>query len=63
MTTDAPHLKIRALVKAAGTQKTVAKALGISQQYLCEVLSGRRDVSRSLAVKLGYRRVIAFVER
>lgn len=63
MTLDGPHQKLRAMVEAAGTQKVVAKELHISQQFLCEVLSGKRDVSKRLAAKLGYQRVVAFVER
>lgn len=62
ISTDLPHQKLREMVKAAGTQKAVAKELRISQQFLCEVLSGKRDVSQSLAQKLGFKRVVGFVK-
>lgn len=50
-------------VKATGSQKALAKELGISCAYLNDVLSSRRDVSYELANKLGYRRVVCFVHK
>lgn len=41
-------------------QKDVAERLGISPQYLCDVLKGRRDISAHLAERLGYERIVAF---
>lgn len=46
---------------ALGSQKELAVRLSISQQYMSEVLSGRRDISKSLALKLGYTRIYAFI--
>ena len=62
-TIPTPLQVLRQMVEQAKTQKAVAAQLRISQQYLCEVLSGRRDVSKSLADKLGYQRVITFLPK
>jgi transcriptional regulator with XRE-family HTH domain len=51
-------IRIRCLTK--GSQREVAKLLGISEQYLANVLNGRRGISTALAEKLGYERVTAF---
>lgn len=51
---------LRARVKAAGNQRDAAKALGISQQYLSDVLSGARPVSDRLLRRLGLRKVITY---
>lgn len=47
-------------VAEKGSQKEAAKALGIPQSVLSEVLSGRRDVSGKLAQKLGLARRIVY---
>lgn len=39
-----------------GSRKKAAISLGISPQYLCDVVMGRRDVSDNLAAKLGWSR-------
>ena len=44
------------------SQKELADELGISPQYLSDVLKGRREISAQLASKLGYERVITFVK-
>lgn len=51
---------IRQKVKAHGSQIKTAKELDIAPAYLSDILNGRRDVSDSVARKLGYRRVIFF---
>lgn len=43
------------------SQKKLAARLGISPQYLCDVLKGRREISAELASRLGYERVVTFV--
>jgi hypothetical protein len=48
-------------VKKAGMAKIAAFRLGISAQYLSDVINGRRDISEQLAEKLGYRKVVMFV--
>lgn len=47
-------------VRAAGSQKAAARLLGISTQYLNDVLRLRRAVSASLAATLGYDRIVRF---
>lgn len=42
------------------SQKTLAERAGVSPQYLCDVLKGRRDVSAQMAERFGYMRVITF---
>ena len=42
------------------SQKRVAAGLGITPQFLNDVLRGRRDVSENLAMALGYRRCVYF---
>lgn len=37
---------------ALETQAVVAAKLGVSRQYLCDVLKGRRGISQDLPVKL-----------
>lgn len=44
----------------AASQKEIAKELGISAAYLCDILQGRRDVSASVAAMLGLRRHVVF---
>jgi transcriptional regulator with XRE-family HTH domain len=43
------------------TQKDVAKDLGISPQYLSDILKGRREISAEVARRLGFERVVTFV--
>ena len=44
----------------AGSQKAWALENGISPQYVCDVMQGRRAPSDRLARALGYRRVVSF---
>ncbi len=43
-----------------GGQKAAADMLGITPQYLCDILQGRRDVSETVAGKLGYGREVVY---
>jgi transcriptional regulator with XRE-family HTH domain len=45
-------------VSRHGSQKAAATALGISAQYLNDLLQGRRDASDNILEKLGLRRVV-----
>lgn len=49
-------------VKRAGNQKEAAKALGISAQYLNDLIQGRREPSDAVLEKLNLRRVIVRVK-
>ena len=43
-----------------GTSLSKSAALGISPQYLCDILQGRRDISSTVADRLGYERIVLF---
>lgn len=42
-------------VQAHGSQKEAAKALKISEQYLSDMLKGRRKITEKIAWKFAYR--------
>jgi DNA-binding transcriptional regulator YdaS (Cro superfamily) len=46
--------KLRKAVETAGSQRAYASAIGVSEQYLCDCLKGRRDIGKSIAGPLGY---------
>ncbi len=46
--------QLRAVVALHGNQRAAAKALGISQQYISDILKGSRKISASVADKLGF---------
>ncbi|ARU40177.1 hypothetical protein CCB80_03105 [Armatimonadetes bacterium Uphvl-Ar1] len=56
---DVVHLIMRECQKSS--QKTVAEQIGISPQYLSDILKGRREISTAVAEKLGLERVVTFV--
>jgi hypothetical protein len=45
-------------VRKAGSQKEAAEALGISAQYLNDLLQGRRGASDNVLEKLGLKRIV-----
>jgi hypothetical protein len=49
------------LVERSGTQTALARDLGISGVYLCDILHGRRGISEKLAGKMGWRKVTVYV--
>jgi DNA-binding transcriptional regulator YdaS (Cro superfamily) len=55
-----PVTELRQQVKAKGSQKAVADGLAISPSLLNDILKGKRNVSESLAARLGYERVIVY---
>lgn len=57
---DQMREKLREYVAIAGTQTIAAFQLGFSAGYLSDALAGRRDISRQLAERLGYERVLLF---
>ena len=61
---DVPNLAIEELKKrvAASSQKVVAEQLGISPQYLSDILMARRDLSDNVIVKLGFMKVSVYVK-
>jgi DNA-binding transcriptional regulator YdaS (Cro superfamily) len=47
-------------VDAAGGQAKFAALAGVSPQYVCDCLSGRRDIGKSIARVLGYELVTMY---
>lgn len=47
---------IEDMVNAAGSQRKVARSLGISDSYLSDIINERRDISDEVAKKLGYQK-------
>lgn len=45
------------------SQIATAKRLGFTPQFICDVLKGRREITESLAERLGYNRVTRFAAR
>jgi hypothetical protein len=54
---ETPLVALKRLVRECGTQAAAADKLEITQQYLCDLLRGRRGFSDAVANKLGYERV------
>lgn len=52
--------KLVEAVKKAGGQRAWAKANGVSEQYVCDVIQGRRGIGEKLAQPLGYRPVTRY---
>lgn len=55
--------EVKRWIFAAGSQKKAAKALGISEQYMTDVVKGRREVGPTLANALGYDKVIMYTPK
>lgn len=52
--------ELRRRVQKVETQKEAATVLGVSAQYLNDVLRGRREIAATLAQALGYQRITLF---
>lgn len=52
--------KLRDAVALAGSQKAFAATCGVKQSYMCDMLHGRRPVSDSTLLVLGYRRKVVY---
>ena len=44
----------------ASSQTTVADELGVSKQYLCDVLAGRRELGPKMLSGLGLYRIVSY---
>lgn len=53
---------LAAFCKKNKTQAAAAVKLGISQQYISDMLHQKRDISQEVAEKLGFRRIVVFEE-
>lgn len=52
--------KLAEAVKKAGGQRAWAVIHGVSEQYVCDVMQGRRGIGQKLAQPLGYRPVTRY---
>ena len=53
--------RLRVAVQKSGSQRAFATEHGVSPQYVCDCLKGRRNIGVSVAQALGYRPVVAYV--
>ena len=53
---------LRERCKAAGGQRAWAQAVGISEQYVSDVLNARREPGESILRALGLAKVVRYVE-
>lgn len=60
-THDSLLMEIRQFVINTGSQKVAADQIGVAQQYLCDVLKGRRFIGNKIARHFGYRTATGFV--
>ena len=47
------------MVDEAGSQRNLAKKLGISPMFVCDVLKGRRDPGEKMLKAMGYERKVS----
>lgn len=52
--------KLLEAIKKAGGQRAWARAHGVSEQYVCDAVQGRRGIGEKLAHPLGYRLVTRY---
>lgn len=55
-------VKVNALIHKHGTSKKAAEWLGVSPQYFSDIIKSRREISDTVAKKLGYTKISIFVE-
>lgn len=60
MDTIDPIALLRRAVTSAGSQRKWALAHGVSVQYVCDVLAGRREPGGKVLAALGVRRVVSY---
>jgi DNA-binding transcriptional regulator YdaS (Cro superfamily) len=58
-----PIKVLRRLVKTLGSQRAAAAGLGISVNYMSDLINGRRSCSDRILTKLKLRRVIVATRR
>jgi predicted XRE-type DNA-binding protein len=51
---------ITRLIESMGSQKAVAELIGVSQTHLGDLLRGKKPFGRSVAQRLGWRKVTVF---
>ncbi len=58
-----PLERLRRFVETVETQTAAADELGISRQYLTQLLGSKRDFSDSVLAKIGLRRAVVEGDR
>lgn len=53
-------IRIHLAVNRYGNQRTMAKAMGISEQYLSDMLRGKREWSEDLLAHVGVERYVGY---
>jgi len=51
---------LRKQAAAHQTDTQYARLLGVSPQYLCDILAGRREPGRKILEPLGYQRIVEY---
>ena len=59
-TPDQMRTILRKACETAGSQRQWASKHAFSEQYVCDILLGRREISEQIAKALGYKRIISF---
>ena len=60
MTKDQFAHWLRSQVKKHGSQKKLAEVIGVSPQYLGDILAGRREPGEKLLAGCGFRRIVTY---
>lgn len=60
MTQEALLNYISRRAQRLGTRRALAKHLGVSDQYLSDVLTGKREPGSKLLGALGFRKIISY---
>lgn len=55
--------KIEQIIEERGTQKAAAEFLGVSQQYLTDLLKGRRDPGKKILDRLGLESSVVYTPK
>ena len=63
MTIIDPRSRLRRLVRRCGTQRAAAHEMGISSNYLSDLIHGHRVCSDRILEKIQLRRIIVSVRR
>jgi len=58
MTLHSFRKMLRKMVEEAGSQRNLAKKMGVSPMFLCDILKGRRDPGEKFLSALGYSRTV-----
>lgn len=63
MTRDSVIKKVEKIIEERGTKKAAAEFLGVSQQYLGDLLKGRRDPGEKILSRLGLQAKVIYETR